>query len=212
MFEKLDRKIVFFDFDGVIADTFDLSFSLRKKLEPTLTRTQFLNYFHGNIWSVRPARLPSYADIAECARLYEEGLRSVTIRDGLKEVIQDLARSYVLIIISSTPSQVIQRFLVAHGIRDCFQDILGSEIHTDKSAKFMQTLDAAALTAHDAVFVTDTTGDIREADYCHIQSIAVVWGFHPPEFLEKASPACIVHTTYEIEAAVRHLLEEVCPT
>lgn len=53
------------------------------------------------------------------------------------------------------------------------------------------------------LFVTDTLGDIREAEKCNIKSIAVAWGYHPVTTLEKGNPIAIVQTPKELVEAIR---------
>lgn len=59
----------------------------------------------------------------------------------------------------------------------------------------------------DAVFITDTLGDIREARECDIDSIAVTWGFHERKTLEKGNPIVIVSDPRELFVEIDNVLK-----
>jgi len=50
MIQVLDRKIVLFDFDGVIVDSFELSYQTAKEVGSPLTREQQRKLFEGNLF------------------------------------------------------------------------------------------------------------------------------------------------------------------
>lgn len=68
-----------------------------------------------------------------------------------------------------------------------FSEILGSDVARDKIRKIKMVLDNNDLNAEDCVFITDTLGDILEARQCGIESIAVTWGYHEAERLQKGN-------------------------
>lgn len=53
-----------------------------------------------------------------------------------------------------------------------------------------------------AVFVTDTLGDIREAEHCGVKAIAVKGGYNDEETLKRGEPLAIVGTGRELVEAV----------
>ena len=52
------------------------------------------------------------------------------------------------------------------------------------------------------VFITDTLGDIREAEKMGVGALAVTWGFHEPERLAKGSPFRLVDTPELLPEAI----------
>jgi phosphoglycolate phosphatase-like HAD superfamily hydrolase len=56
--------------------------------------------------------------------------------------------------------------------------------------------------ASECVFVTDTLGDMLEAKKEHVGAIAVSWGFHSREVLEKGEPFRILEMPSEIVSTV----------
>lgn len=144
------RKIVFFDFDGVIVNTLD-------------------------------------------ARAHEE---------MMPDVIRGLARDYALVIVSSTRSDLITQFLETRGILACFAEIMGSDIRVSKIEKMQRALHAHRALAHNAIMITDTLGDMREAEAAGVETIGVAWGYHPKEKLAEGAPFAVAETPAEIPALV----------
>lgn len=62
--------------------------------------------------------------------------------------------------------------------------------------------DFGGVTAADCVFITDTLGDMREAEEHGMEAIGCSWGFHPHTTLEKGLPFRIVDMPTELPDAV----------
>ncbi len=56
-----------------------------------------------------------------------------------------------------------------------------------------------------AVFITDTVGDVLEARKCGVKAIAVTWGFHGEATLQKAKPAKIVSTSEDLLKSIKDI-------
>lgn len=124
---------------------------------------------------------------------------------GLAEIIKSLAEEYPLIIISSTVSPVISQFLELHHLRRYFTKILGNDIEKSKVKKIQQVLEHYRASPNETVLITDTLGDIREANACSVRSIAVTWGFHAHETLQQGNPYRIISDPKEIPAIIESL-------
>ena len=61
------------------------------------------------------------------------------------------------------------------------------------------------LTSDDCIFVTDTVGDILEANKVNLRSIAVTCGFHEKERLEKVNPFVLISDFSKIKGIVDSL-------
>ena len=62
---------------------------------------------------------------------------------------------------------------------------MGGDIHRSKVAKIQMILKKHGIKPAEAIFITDTLGDMREAIKCGVLSIGVTWGFHEKERLQK---------------------------
>jgi phosphoglycolate phosphatase len=200
------KKLVLFDFDGVIVNTYDMCFDINKILDPDISHELYRSYFEGNIFeSIGNKELKVSNDVVDFESEYERCLHGDhKPEDIMVDIARSLADRYTLFIVSSTPSQVIKKFLENHGLESSFKEILGADAHESKIVKIQSILDRYAVKGGDCVFITDTLGDIREAERVGVKSIAVTWGFHPKETLEKGNPFVIVSDPSELILAIEN--------
>ena len=87
-------------------------------------------------------------------------------------------------------------------MKGLFKDILGVESHASKEEKFKMLFKKYKLNNKNCLFVTDTLGDILEAGKLGIPTIAVDFGFHERERLEKGKPLMILSKFEDILPAI----------
>ncbi len=187
------RKIVFFDFDGVIADSFSIAFEINKIIDPNIvSENDYRKLFNGNIaeWAVNSIPREEMDKISrDFFEKYIPQMKNVKIFPAMKKVIAKLGKIYTLFIISSTITSPIRDFLERNNILSYFNDILGSKfIDTNKTERIKTVFKNYGVGAEDCVFITDTLGDMREAASVGVQSIGVTWGFQKKENLTKGTP------------------------
>lgn len=196
-------KIILFDFDGVIVDTFSFCHRISNMKSP-VTEEEYRARFEGNINDAIKQREPRPTTTPfNFFEKYTPELLLCQPNPELTQVIQTLAREYTLIIISSTISQSIAEFLDLHHLRGYFKEILGNDVEKSKIKKIQDILQRHNIPPSETVFVTDTLGDIREAEACDVRSIAVSWGFHSIETLEKGNPYKIITRPDQLLEAIR---------
>lgn len=202
----MKTKFVLFDFDGVIADSFGAAFETVQTMCPAITPADYQKRFEGNIYEVAHGETfhnESCKHDLNWFDIYIPKLRGkTTVFPGMKEVVHALEKEYVLVIISSTLTFPIEEFLRANNLETHFDWVLGSDVHKSKTEKMNMVFEKYHISGSDCVFITDTLGDIREAEKTHIPSIAVTWGFHMEETLAKGKPYALVHMPEELAAAV----------
>ena len=198
-------RFILFDFDGVIADSFALAYDVARIVHPeaNLDLEAYRRWFEGNVYDVIKATAPGGVRhekyFSEFAPRMEEEVRLVP---GMREVVSELAEAYTLIIISSTESGLIRKFLDRHSLLHHFADVMGSDVHTSKVEKVRMVFEVHSVRADECVFITDTLGDMREAKEHEIGTIGVSWGWHTHETLGKGIPFRIVDTPSELPDAV----------
>ena len=122
------------------------------------------------------------------------------------ESIKSLSKKYNLAVVSSTSSSYIKSYLEERNILSNFSDILGSDFILSKLDRIKNLLKKYKILQKDAVFITDTLGDIIEAKKCDINSIGVTWGFHERQTLEKGNPFAIIDDPRDLIKAVDNAL------
>ena len=113
------------------------------------------------------------------------------------ENIRALKKIGSLYIISSTKEQSIHKFL-EHNSLNYFDEVLGFDFHKSKVEKFKYLLKKYNLKPNEVVFVSDTLGDILEANRVNVKTIAVDYGFHEQNRLKKGNPFKIVSNFDEL--------------
>ncbi len=204
-----DERIIFFDFDGVIVDTFEMCYAISNLVNPDLSKDEYISHFEGNINDAAGKKknmdTQSSKDHPTGIDFFTEYARRMgehRPEEQIPELIRDLSENYLLSIISSTRSDLIQQFLELHNLTDCFSEILGNEVHTSKVIKFQMALEAHKLLPHQSLMITDTLGDIREARKAGLDSIGVTWGFQPIETLLRGEPFAVVKNPVELEMKI----------
>lgn len=199
------RRFVLFDFDGVVVDSVGIAFETAQAVHPHMQKEEWLKFFEGNIYA-------SY-DYSKCTdeclkkdeeyfEIYSKRIGEISAFAGMPEVVSTLSETYGLAVISSSISMDIVATLKRLGIDSHFSDVLGMDVHTSKIEKINMVLSRYEARADDCVFVTDTLGDMLEAEEAGLGAIGVSWGFLPRMTLEKGKPFRIVDTPAELPQAV----------
>ncbi len=196
-------KNIIFDFDGVIADTFEINRTLSFEHDSTASEEDFLAHHDGNVHEE-----PKIKFKAETVHLfvseYQKRVTNVHLEKSI-ESIKRLAEKYTLYIISSTAEPAINSILENAGILGLFERVLGAETNFSKVAKFKILMNEHGVTTGNTIFVTDTLGDIKEATKVGLRTIAETFGFHPRERLAQGNPYALVDSWKEIENEILKL-------
>ncbi len=124
--------------------------------------------------------------------------------DGMGEVVSLLSKRYTLAINSSTMGGIVDDFLKQKQLREYFSEINGPEVSMSKVDKFNKVFRDFGAMPKDCVFVTDTLGDLREAQIADVPSIAVTWGYHDLTRLKQGDTIAIVNTPNDLERVINN--------
>jgi phosphoglycolate phosphatase len=197
----MDKKTILFDFDGVIADSFEAAFEVNKTLTPGLTEERMKERFMGNINESIAKEMGhdgAKKNNGNFFDLYVPKMMDARIFPGMLDTIKSLAEKYILIIISSTISSPIREYMESHDAARYFAEIMGNDVHKSKVEKIKMVFNKYGISAKDCVFITDTLGDLREAEKTGVEGIGVTWGFHSAEVLKRGNPVALVNTPEEL--------------
>jgi len=193
-------KAIIFDFDGVIHDTYELAYKINVEISgKTLTREQYRDFFNGNIFErVVVDKEKERVESEKYFRLQKEAFSHLKIDKNIKNNLEKLSNKYSLFIISSNQEDALNSYFKNNEFNHIFKEILGAETHQSKVEKFKYLFKKCNLNVNDCIFVTDTLGDIIEGNKVGIRTIAVDFGFHKRDRLEKGKPFRIVSSFDEI--------------
>ena len=127
-------KAIIFDFDGVIADTFDLCFGINREQKVDITVRKYKDLLDGNVFAGSELTF-SKKEIEYFCMNYNSRI-SDKYSFPLENQIKKLAKKYELSVISSSPEKGIEKFMKMAGISKCFRRIFGMETHKSKVEKF----------------------------------------------------------------------------
>jgi len=199
-----ERKIILLDFDGVIADSYDVAFKINKIIDNRIKNEKdFQKLFNGNIndWTKDSSCTKEEIRIINdnFFAKYIPQMKKVKIFSGIKDVLMGLSKKYTLLIISSTIISPIHDLLKRNNVHSYFDDIVGSNfVDANKTERMKMVLKKYEVETKDCIFVTDTLGDIKEATNVGIDSIGVAWGFQERENLLKGKPFAIAEKPKEL--------------
>lgn len=207
----MPEKLILFDFDGVIANSFEIFFReftsacTEMGFDRLNSKEAFLNLFEGNLlFNVIKAGFPPWK-LRELFNRFQPRIAkandSVSAFKGIHEMLARLSAEYPVYIISSNLTEAVQRFLVREGI-DGIKDVLGADIETSKVKKIKRVWKKHPKAI--AYYIGDTSGDVYEGKDAGAITIAVAWGWHNLERLTKAQPHHLVHTPEELKELLLH--------
>lgn len=189
-------KAIVFDFDGVIHDTFELACKVNEQatgIKRTLDESKDL--FMGNYFS---NELITEDAINKFFALQHEAFKDLKIDLERKELIEHVAKTHSLFIITSNQEPVLKEYLMRNGIESAFKEVLGMETSRSKVEKFNLLFEKYGLLPDECLFITDTLGDVLEGSQVGVRVIAVDFGFHDRARLEKGNPLKIVSSVSEL--------------
>lgn len=202
-------KTIIFDFDGVLADSFDTFYPLiRDAMNYTglsLTPDQYRNFFVSNVHqgfkdfinneekylTFKEFRSTNYD------KYYYNKKRGAKLFPGIPEFIKKLSRKYTLTVASSGKQNNIKNLLKKNGVENFFSLILANLSHS-KEGMIKEILDKFQAKPKETFMITDTVGDIKVAKNMELKTIAVTWGFQPEKTLKLAKPDFMANSFDEI--------------
>ena len=196
-------KAIVFDFDGVLADTYEMNLQLAKDFDEygiNTTEQTFKDAHKGNVYE--GVKTPfSTGETVEYLQAQKERFQKEHLLP-LKHLLEELCKRFQLFIISSTIDHNLLHFLKIDNYHVYFEKIYGGTVHKSKKKKFEMLFSEYGVSAQECLFVTDTVGDIREGKAVGVASIAVTWGYHDTEDLHAEEPYAVVDTEYKLLEAI----------
>jgi phosphoglycolate phosphatase len=202
----MNKKIVVFDFDGVVVNTFEIYASISRELNPeiNLSDKKLRSFFEG---SVLDAPIFKNSKLNLFSKKYKPKLLQLPTVTKIKQAIKTLARDHTLIIVSSANSLIIKKYLKKQGLLEQFDSVLGADIERSKVKKFKTLLKKYKVNLNEIIFITDTLGDIIEARKAGVKSIAVTWGYHTKATLGKSNPHKIITKPSKLIESIKNYFQ-----
>lgn len=187
----MKRKIIIFDLDGVLFDSVSLLEQYLYNLYPGMTKEMQMEIWCGN-WheELKKITLTKKSETEEETEarktLYTANKSEVPMYKGAKDLLEELHKEgYILILNTSAARKNCLPALEHAGVASLFDFLATAEISKSKIDKFRVIREKYGFDNKHTLFVTDTLGDIREADTANVPTIAVMWGVHDRSYFTR---------------------------
>ncbi len=211
---KEQYKVVVFDFDGTIADTFPVIVDIfhvvsRRKVPLTDSEEKLLRRValrqvkgramlrHAREIHVSYWRIPFLFVI--CREILKSRMQHVKPMPGMHHAIKTLhEKGFKLYIMSANSEKNIRKFLKHERLNSYFTGVYG-DVRVGSKAHNLEDMIANDL-AHpkDTICVGDEDRDIVAANKAGLKNIAVTWGYNSLKQLEESSPTYVVKNVSQL--------------
>lgn len=207
-------KVILFDFDGTIADTYQAIAKITNQLSTefgykaldqeelilikNISSREIVKRSEISIFKlpflVRRVRAELSKEIAELQPI-----------KGITQVLLELKKQgYILGIVTSNNKENVNIFLEKNQLDHLFSYIYSSTAIFGKHRVLNQVIREHNIVQSDIIYVGDETRDIRSARKSLISVVAVSWGFNAAEILQEHQPDYLVAEPSELLEAIAH--------
>ena len=212
-------KLIIFDYDGVIVDSFVNTYEAYRVITKKLNKK-----FPSSINEFRKvygySYIESYKNLgilpnehAQAEEIYKKEMdkREPILHEGIKEVLETLYKRYHLVLLSANYQEAIVKQINLFGLSKYFDKIIGKiETNTPplrKSENLIELMRIYKVTPDETIMIGD-----REIDYNHAQEAGIDhkiiveygWGYNK-EKLKGWNQKVIVHKPVDLLKAIEAL-------
>ncbi len=207
-------KVLIFDFDGTIADTFhsmvEISNHLSVEFDFKKIETHEVDDYKDKtsqemlkLLNVSILKVPRIA--ARAKKELNKKMHSIKPVKGLKETLWEIKslglpegrQGYKMGILTSNSLENVNKFLKNHDL-DLFDFVLTSSRFWGKNHGLKKLILQKGYAPQDILYIGDETRDIEAARKSGISVAAVTWGYNSFEALKNFRPDYILHSPQEL--------------
>lgn len=198
---------IIFDFDGTIADSFDVVLDLFYQLtgHAKFTPEEISEYkkltFARALRKVKipPRRLPVL--LIRGRKIMADRISEVKPFPGMKAALKTLHDSgNLLMVISSNSNHNVETFLQQHGLHEYIDRVYGGIGLLSKSAALRKVMRQNRLKAADCIYVGDEVRDMLAARHARVRAAAVAWGYNDVTILKAQRPFAVLYTPGDLKS------------
>ena len=196
-----------FDYDGVIADSFDSLLGVCVEAQKMLGE----------------GRAPRSQDFQEIENLtFEELGRMIGISDGkctayarsvfeiqqkgwqvspfpeVIDVVKQLSAAHTVCVVTNSQDDAVGTALDRFGIGKAITAVMGSDSGITKVERIGRLKEVYAPDDGSVYMIGDTIGDIRAGKQAGVRTVAITWGFQSRDLLAREAPDHLVDSPQEL--------------
>jgi phosphoglycolate phosphatase-like HAD superfamily hydrolase len=210
-----DSDYIIFDFDGTIADTFDLALEIYNRIAPEyncrpagpddneLLRTkkpQELLKIYG------VSRLKLLALLLRVRKELSRHIPDIKLVPGMDAALREIRKAgYRMGILTSNSTANVRMFLDINNLSDLFDFVYSGKSLMGKEKVIRRSLTHENLSADRVIYVGDETRDIEASKEAGIPVIAVSWGLNRRDVLASLSPDQIADSPKELPGLLHQI-------
>lgn len=190
--------LLLFDYDGVIADTFQLFLDIFNATQHFLGEGRAIteadlsslpvNSFSctAEVIGIPDHLIPRFE--AEAAERLVSRASEVSLFSEIPSTLRTLSLKHALCIITHNKNQYVTKALTAYAVIDTISRIYGHENGLSKSESIVLACSTFGTDAETTYFIGDGISDLRAARQAGVKTVAVSWGFQDREMLLGEAP------------------------
>lgn len=192
------KKILIFDFDGTIADTYTMVLESYRHLAPVYGWKSLTDEALERIRGEKPKDLMRKFGISKIQLPFLViGVRAYLKRHsaemkpcaGIPEALQALAAQGVTLgILTSNSKENVETFLRTFGLEKYFLFVVSSRHLFGKHRALKKLMQQNSVDPADVAYIGDEIRDVEAAKAAGVTSVAVTWGFQNQTALTEMSP------------------------
>ena len=184
------KKVIIFDMDGVIFDSIELIYRYQLAKYPTLTREKYRDMLVNSESKTDEAKhvpIERTPQETEFSRLqYASDKLYCPLYEGIHDLLEYIHKlDYIVALNTNAYERNSIPLLEKADIAKLFDFLATRDTSKSKVEKFAMIQEKYHVPKQDMLFITDTLGDIRDADTAGIPTVAVTWGFHDKSYFER---------------------------
>ncbi len=206
--------LIIFDYDGVLADTFDdlLRFGqeacnklgvkhlVTKNDIHDLEEMSFASF--GRACEVPEHLVDEFVNI--CLNFIAEKKSPPPMFRGLRDVVRYLSVDHKIAVVTTNSSQNVNAFLIKHGLEGLVHAIYGVDSPGSKAHKISIARNRLLENEEGSVFmVGDSLSDVLAAKEASVASVAVTWGHQSLEKILRGDPDYVVSSPHDLIEVLR---------
>jgi phosphoglycolate phosphatase len=202
------KKLIVFDFDGTLANSFDLlmeiynqraGFLFAKKIDENSFNflreykvNEFLKYHNLHFWNI-PFLIPYIRSN------FEKRCLQIKLYDQIEPMIHSISSKpeVILGVISSNTQNLLDIFFGEIGLANDFYFVIGTNLLSKR--KYLEDIFVKYnINKGEVIYVSDEKRDIDLCNELEIETVAVTWGLNSFEFLLETKPTYIARSVDEL--------------